>query len=549
MIIVAFLAISILLKTNYDSADLLGPLSVNPLLFLTELSLPIISLVILLKKRDTNPNLLLIPLVLFIIIIYLCLELSDASYITSFYDSVSHIRNGVYVTALGHSTPQIIAYFDQQPGVFWMTAILSQVCGVPLNSLLESTVLFVVKWTPLLAILLYVPVLYLLYKRLLGKNALVYIALIIQFSLEIVTYHYGAETFGRVIYWFLLLMLLSYVEKPDLKIFVLLILASFGLFFMHEGLTILVILASFALVLYPLPFKLFTKKGYFLRKEFILLPITLGVSWFLYLIYLTLYQAGNFVISLNTAIGAFAQEGTQVISSNAYRAFTPWANVVFFKSVYIFALIGLGLLLSFLNGYRYKTEIDKMTFGVLIISTIFFGGASIGLGGAGYIERLPSMLMPLIVYSLVKFTSNSKLRFDSHFKLPKYRKFSTLLIVVCLIIIMLVGPVFYVSGRNFHSVTYGEYYSNSYLSGNSLGNIAGLYTGLKVTSIETIINSRLNNQSITAALVSIPKREIIEDYYYSCSNLTYINEVISDLENHMSVVYSNPDASILIAPS
>ena len=174
----------------------------------------------------------------------------------------------------------------------------------------------------------------------------------------------------------------------------------------------------------------------------------------------------------------------------------------------------------------------------MLLATVFFGGPAVSLGGAGYIERLPSLMMPIIVYSMVKFAS--------HLKLRRLKQSTTkLLVVLPLIVIVFAGSTFYLSGRNFQSLTYGEYYSNDYLINYSSYSLMTGYSNLKVDTISDIMAAQIANESIGGMdLISIRRHSIIETYYYTLSDMETINNSIDGLYGNMSLVYSNPDVLI-----
>jgi hypothetical protein len=55
-----------------------------------------------------------------------------------------------------------------------------------------------------------------------------------------------------------------------------------------------------------------------------------------------------------------------------------------------------------------------------------------------------------------------------------------------------------------------------------------------------------NETSADFAVIKIQSRTVMEAYYYTYPKHELINESINLLENKMSIVYSNPDASILV---
>lgn len=531
----------------YDASDMFGPLSVYPLALLIELSLPVIFMVILLHNRKVSPLLFILPLLLFVGILYVGVELADASYVTSFYDAVGHFSRGLYVTVTGHSNPQIDSYFDTQPGFFYFTAIVSNVCGLNLTSWIDSALIFILKWTPIIVILASIPILYPFYKRLLSDHRLVSIALLLTFSLMVITFHYSAQSYGIILYWLILGIMFGLTNRRSSKSLILFFLIGLSLFCVHVGVTIMVLLSLIALVIYPMPFKVISRDSRFFRKEFLVLPVTLGIAWISYLTYLTVNQFSSVLTSITKAVESFLYEGTSIVSSSVTRAYEPWTQVVTYKSIFIILLIAFGLIFSFINAYKKRDEVDKLSFSLLFVSTLFFGGAAVGLGGAGYIERLPSLMMPIIVYSILKYMSNLKLPDKFHFQVDKHKTFSTLLIVMLLSVTLLAGSAVHLSGRNIQSVTYGELYSRTFLINSDSQNIAGVYSGLKSVYVDVIIRADLANASTDSyTVVNIQRRVILEAYYYTYANMSFFNQTINSLYGEWSVVYSNPDVTVFL---
>ncbi len=156
-------------------------------------------------------------------------------------------------------------------------------------------------------------------------------------------------------------------------------------------------------------------------------------------------------------------------------------------------------------------------------------------------------MMPIIVYSMLKFIQQLK------FPLQKWHitvksGIKKPLFGVCLIIIVFSGCFFYISGRNFHSITYGEYYASAFLAQNSPQNFNQIYSSYRPQSVPAIVIATINNASVgDVAIVSVERREILETYYYYCSNMTTINQTIDSLVNSMNIVYDNPDDTLFIS--
>lgn len=284
---------------------------------------------------------------------------------------------------------------------------------------------------------------------------------------------------------------------------------------------------------------LLARDNRFFRKEFFALLSTVGIAWFSYLIYLTIYTFGDFVEALRKIIETLIAENVQIIPSRIAKANAMWEQIVSYKAIYISVLVASGLALSFVNVYHRKEDEDKLTFSIQLLSATFFGLAAIGIGGAGYIERFPSLTLPLITYTMAKYASNNKMH--------RHRKLTNSLAVISLTTLIFLGSAFYLSGRNFQSVTYGEHYSKVFLANNDPQNIMGIYERLKVAPITEVIKAELSNKSIThIAVISIQRHDIIQTNYYIYADISLIKKMIKNLQDEMAIIYNNPDAVVLL---
>jgi len=416
--------------------------------------------------------------------------------------------------------------------------ILNTVIGVP-TSLADEYCIAILKWFPLFAIAVYIPILYTFYRRLLGDPRLISMGLLLQFILDFTHFHYSAEAYGRALYWLILIMLFSLTKKQSRICSILILIAGINLIFLHQGLIILTLLAILALVVYPLPFKLLTGHGKIFRTEFFALFGVLSVAWFTRLTFLTTFTFKYFAVTFKKIIETLLTESQEIIPSGLARANPAWEQIVFYKAIFILILVAIGLITSFINAYRKKDETDKLAFGILLLSTIVFGMFAATLG-FGYIERLPTITLPITVFSLLKFLSNIKLR--------KSDKTVKTLIALSLVTLMFSGFIFYLSGRNFQSLTYGEYYSYAFLCDKSPSNVAHAYSGTEVLLISDVIKAQLKNKSVDVPFIKIEKHSVIQTYYYICANMSYIVREIENLQDNMSIIYSSSDAVILFRP-
>jgi len=539
MVLVAILVVDVyfLTITYYSEFDMLGPFSKYPLTTLAQFFLPILYILILIKRRETSPIVLLFPTILLIAVKYLGLELAEKYYVVSFYDGWQLFDRGVYVTTLGHSNPQVDAYFDLQSGFFWTTAIVLIVSGVsafPTNPLLIS----LTKLFPAIASIVYLPLLILFYRRLLGGGSLTALALTLHFGLAFVNIHYSSQVYALNIYWLTLFLMFVSVNNKDARYTILTLIACFSLSFLHQGIAIFTMLTLISSIIHPLFFRILSRDTRFFYRRFLTTTTVLFASWTAYTIYITIYTFRNFVETLRFVIETWMTEGVKIFSQAFSRTYIAWEQLVRFKGLYILTLMIIGIIISFFNALKSGDEEDKMAFGAQFLLTLSIGPVAMALGGAGYVERLPTALFPLIVYSIIKFFA----KINMH-------RFARLCLVVSCVVLILLSSIFYFSGRNFQSISMGVHYSRIFFVNKDPRSIDGIYTGSKTVSIKDAVVSYLSSASIpTSEFIKVESHVILETFYYVCANMSTIEEVIRNLSYTMVKIYDNGDAAILRVP-
>jgi len=323
----------------YGFNDPLGFLSQNPVILIMELIVPIAMMIVLVRKYSLPSYFLSLPILFYCLFVFISLELMDQNYITSYYDSMSHITRGVYVSLTGHSNPAVDHYFDMQPGFFWFTSIISNSFGFSMASLIESSTIFLVKWTPIIAVIIYIPILYLFFKKQLNSSMLIALGILLTLSLSFLTFHYAAQTYGRALYWVILVLMFSSLSVRDKRITFLIGISSLSLFVIHQGLTLLLLLAAVALVFYPAPFRLISKDSRFFDKKQALLVISLIILWFTYLLFITQFQLNTLVNLVWSSFGSLFTEGAGGIVSDTSRASAIWQQIVYFKTAFIVFIV------------------------------------------------------------------------------------------------------------------------------------------------------------------------------------------------------------------
>ncbi len=526
----------------YNESDLLGPFSINAdYFFVGAFSIAILVMVLLLGKENFKISAVVILPILFLVILkYILPTLIETNYLTSFSDAPGQLLRGLYVTNTGHSNVNIDGYYDLQPSFFWATAGILSVLNGNTLTLSSPIALFILKWFEVIMIIAFVPLLFFFYKKLLGSVSLVGIALVLQFALDSNHYHYAAQSYGIFLYWLCLAIMLFYSTSNDRKLTLTMLVVGISFVFLHQGLVIFTLVSIAAVISYPYVFGILRmgtkiKESMFSKRLWALL-IIIFLSWLIYLIFMTTYTFGSFVTTLKNVFISLFSENVGLISSGMARANPVWAQLVFYKALYIGSIILLGLTLSFINARKTKSNIDQAVFTIQLFMAVFVGGLAVTLGGAGYVERI-LILLPLVTYSLIKFVSSAKWRLPK----PALRTLAVFLLTIS----MLLGMVFYFSGRNFQSLTSSEIIESDYIIEHDPQTLANVYSNMTQAPASAIL---VWGQVAGTTYVISPHYSIYTTYYINGNssetldfygNLTIKNNVIYD--NGVARLIRNPE--------
>jgi len=528
----------------YGPADVFGPFSRYALFFVAAFVLVGVFSTIAWQGRGKYNVILVAPILVLILFKFMVPQSMDSYYATSFYDALGHLSRGLYVAVTGHSDPSVDSYFGLQPGFFWETAIIFNVIsGVP-TSLTSSLSLIVLKWFPILIALLYVPILWLLYKELIANRVLVSAAIVAQFALSTSPFHYAAQTYGDALFWLVLALVFIAWNRGSPKYLGLVLLTGISLIFVHEGVTIMTALVLISVAMYQMLFRNRSRLAGSTRKAFVILSLNFVAIWLGYLSFWALSTFGVFISAFRSVLETLVERSTSLVSSELSRSNPVWGAVVFDKFLFFLALIASGLLTSLWNAYRRRDEKDKLVLFMLLFADFFFGPLAVGSGGAGYIERLPEMTLPLIVYSVIRLAAGFGMQNRTF---PS--KWVPFLLIGLISVSSIAGTAFYFSGRNFQSMTYGEVYSKSFLTSETPNNVIGLYPGSSITPLFQFVRSQVVEHSGSRSqIIWVTRHDYIQADYYLTSNMTGVNGVVGSLSNSSNRIYANPDSVVFVHP-
>jgi hypothetical protein len=466
------LSLFIWCRGYYTYEDMFGPLSKNVIIAISIdlfLLMSFLLLYLLSNKCDDCGNgfmLSIIVIVLLIASLRILPDVADSYYDQNFYDAGGHMTRGAFVTLTGHSNPSIDSYFDLQPAFFWFTAIFINIIHGAPSSPSDPVFGFFVKWFHVIAILIYIPILFEFFKRNNLRFREAFLALFLFFTLSFSRFHYAAQTYANALFWFSLTLLFDIVMYREAKKIFMLMLIFTAIIFIHQGVTVFMIVTLISIIIALLLSK-YTKKP--LLTALVLFTYFF-VSWFVYLLYISNFTLSTFTSTVISVIKKFLFEGVSgVVSQGIYRPWRPWEEVVKFKAIYMGTLILSGTLLTV---WMYKTTRNNIylfkTFVILGVSTLV-GAVAVGLGGAGYIERVPELLLPLFSVAFVEAFKQ--------FNNQKYEDILRRVFITLMFFFIVSAPFVYFSGRNFQSVL---------TSVDSAGNFLRAYTqsieGLYITA-------------------------------------------------------------------
>jgi hypothetical protein len=470
-------------------------------------------------------------LVLTISSIRLLPDVADMYYTQNFYDAGGHMARGALVTLTGHSDSSVDGYFDLQPGFFWFTAILIHIVyGNPV-AYTDPVFGFFVKWFHVVAIMIYIPILFALNKNFIQDFRKTFVTLFLFFLFNPSRAHYAAQTYADTLFWFVIMLLFVTIIKEDKKRLIMLFIVLAAVVFVHQGVTMFTLVTLLSAIFVTS----FLIRAQQVSRILALLVLYLISIWLVYLLYISNFTLMNFLHTLISIIKKYLFEGVSEVTSSAMRrAWEPWENVVIFKVLYMAIFIFGGLILTALQYRLTKNQIYLLR--AIIISTVSaaMGSIAVALGGAGYIERIPEMLLPLLLLPFVEIQIES----------PKNRHSNTIwksLVTITLFSLLLMSPFVYFSGRNFQSITLSETHSAQFLRDHT-DTTAGIY--LTITE-RSLYDLQLKNFTNIHGLYKLTLHELYQYLYYFFGDLQLLYHYAEYALKTCNVIYFNPMAQLL----
>jgi hypothetical protein len=458
-------------------------------------------------------------------------DVADMYYTQNFYDAGAHMARGAFVTLTGRSDPSVDDYFDLQPGFFWFTAILIHIVyGNPV-AYTDPVFGFFVKWFHVVAIMIYIPILFALNKNFTQDFRKTFVTLFLFFFF-ITSSHYAAQTYADALFWFAIMLLFVTITGEDKKRLIMLFVVLAAIVFVHQGVTMFTLVTLLSAIFVTS----FLIRARQISRILALLVLYLISIWLVYLLYISNFTLLNFLHTLLSVIKKYLFEGViEVTSSAMRRAWKPWENVVVFKALYMAILIFGGLILTALQYRLTKNQVYLLRAIIIFTVSAAMGSVAVALGGAGYIERILEMLLPLFLLPFVEI----------QLEFPKNRHSNTIwksLVTIAVFSLLLMSPFVYFSGRNFHSISLSETHSAQFLREHT-DTIAGNYLTITARSLYYLLLK--NYTHISHGLYNLMLHQLYESLYYSFGDLQLIYHYADYALKTCNVIYFNPTAQLL----
>ncbi|MEM0050732.1 MAG: hypothetical protein QXW39_09410 [Candidatus Bathyarchaeia archaeon] len=469
--------------------------------------------------------------VLSILFKYLLPNALDTYYVTNFYDAVGHMTRGAYVSITGHSNPSVDTYFDLQPGFFWWTSIFVNVLwGFP-SSLYAPVFEVLVKYFNVLILLLSIPIIISFFKTLGLTFSESFIAYSIFILISYDRFHYSAQAYTYLLYWVLLVLLLKSMKGNILKSssFVSIILAS-SLVFLHQGSTLYSLISISSLFLASLISRSFISRSGNYKGSLKFLAYTFlifSAVWLSYLAYMTIFTFKNFINTLMSVYARIIEGGGEIVTTSVERPYTLWQNVVVLKAAYFVSMTVFSLAVLIVYAMKKRSGMSLFLLAVPLGIVLALSPIALSLGGAGYAERIYTILSPFISFSLLLLLRGERVRRD----LKAY-----VLILALLTIFSILGYCLYFSGWNQQSVTYSEYLTGKFIIEHG-PNIALTYSQLPLNSMLSFNAGNVNLKSSQFYLIQLHDEILFLYYKGGSSENTY--QVKVRIINDTSIIYAS----------
>ncbi len=422
----------------YTKADLLGPLSKFPEVFVPLAVVIALTMAYVIRKGPNDDRtigqrlILLSPVILLILYLLFLPDAIEIYAITNHSDVLSHLERAGYVVATGRSDPGINWYFDWQPGMFYATAAFILITGIE--------PFLIGKWFPLFFVIIAdIPALAFLGKTFFRdrRELIMFVFLTLVITWLPNRYHYSAQVYALPLFSILIGLLIR--RSMDTARLVAFILISGAIILIHQGVALFTLTMLVSILLSNGIGRLLRaparESGSVLR-----LAALFSVMWLTYLGWLTTHTLGDFITTTQDVfITIFAEPFTKIFARAIARPEPIYQILVNAKliSTVVVYLAGSAIL-AYLWLRKRVIKAGHVLAIILGVSAITFA-LGFPLGGAGFVERAVLVAGPLSAVGLT-------------FIMARIAKLnSSLPLVVLLILLTVTGSIFFNSNRNFQA--------------------------------------------------------------------------------------------------
>ncbi len=448
--IFSFSTAAVLNVGYYTKADLLGPLSKFPEVFVPLAVVIALTMAYVIREGPNEDRtigqrlILLSPVVLLILYLLFLPDAIESFVITNHSDVPYHLERASYVVATGRSNPNIDWYFDWQPGVFYAAAAFMMITRIEPH--------LIAKWFPLFFVIFAdIPALVFLGKTFFKdrRDLIMFVFLALVVTWVPARYHFSAQVYALPLFSILVGLLTR--RSLDAARLVVFILISGAIILLHQGVALFALTMMVSMLLFERLGRLF-----FVRVRVSggtsRVAVLFSVMWLGYLGWVTTHALGDFItITQDVFIRILGEPFTLIVGRAVARPDPTYQLLINAKLLFTAFLYFAGSgILGYLWIRKRASRSGAILATILGVSAVIFA-VGFPLGGAGFVERAVLMTAPLLAIGLTLLMSRIA------------RMNSSLPIAILLISLTITGSTFFNSNRNFESRLLSEGAADQFL--------------------------------------------------------------------------------------
>ena len=442
----------------FDYSQILGPLT-NLTAFLT------VSLILLTLCMSTlflswkplvsrSATLLVAFFVVLLIVVKYLIPVWDANYFQAlFTDGVSKVTELQWTVMTHHTYGGFVETLDWHSGSWsFFASFLIVVFGQP-TSIQAGIFATIVKWAPVGFSVLYSPIVYFLMRSYGLGHRFSLIGLFAFYAFSIWPFWLASQMLGNALYW-ILLAVLPRIIKGDRASLVIGFTLMVSIVTVHQGVAAFAMATLMSLLIVAIVFR-FPRRA-LLRSASSLLFFS--SVWAARIV----FSIPSFAYSLLAAAQSAYTDifgGVASIAAYSYRGYIPYQDLVHFIEGYYLAVTLIPGLILVLFAFSYRSIYLQISGGALVMTTLIVGLVAVGPagGGAGGVDRIPSMLMPLSAFAVAYLAAKFQLGYhNSTFGASRHGPVFKFLSCALLVTLAISGTTVFFSGSNINWIPYSQ---------------------------------------------------------------------------------------------